>query len=147
MQYLGSTPRIRWSVVTLAAALAAPLASAAAQDEGREDVPEPPAARAWSMESAMDRAASTAPSVRAAAARLAIAESHREHAAMPVLRNPIVGVRALFGVPDDAAATYSFFLGIPFDLSSRQAHRTEETDILLDEADGQLELERIRRPQ
>jgi outer membrane protein, heavy metal efflux system len=83
------------------------------------------------------------PAVRAAETRIAVAESHAEYAAMPTPRNPIVGVRALFGYPDDAAATYAFFVGIPFDLTSRRSLRSTEADLLVDEAEGQLDLERM----
>lgn len=62
---------------------------------------------------------------------------------MPRIRNPILSLRALVGVPDDAAATYAVTLGFPFDLTGRRSLRSSEADILAEEAEAQIELERI----
>jgi outer membrane protein TolC len=100
------------------------------------------AGAAWTLSRVVSRAMASSPRVRAADARVRVAEAHVEHAAMPMLRNPILGVRALFGVPDDAAATYGVFLGVPIELTPRQSLRSAEADLLIDEAEAALELER-----
>lgn len=130
-------------IATLAVALALSASATAQAPDEPDGLPSASSARrAWRLSDVLREAMRSSPGVRAAELRRMVAESHVQHAAMPVVRNPIVGVRALFGVPDDAAATYSLFVGVPFDLSSRQALRSAEVDLLVDEADGEVELER-----
>lgn len=96
----------------------------------------------WSIEAVLAHAERASPRVRSAEAALDTARAHERFAAVPVVGNPIVGVRAMIGVPDDAAAIYAGYLGIPFDLSSRTRLRSEETDLLVEEAEAQVDVAR-----
>lgn len=96
----------------------------------------------WSVEDTLAHAERASPEVRAAEAALDTARAHERYAAVPVVGNPIVGVRAMIGVPDDPAAIYAAYLGIPFDLSSRASLRSEETDLLISEAEARLDVAR-----
>ncbi len=105
--------------------------------------PSPLAAQApWSLEAVLRHAEQASPEVRAAEAALDTARAHERYAAVPVVGNPILGVRAMVGVPDDAAAIYAAYLGIPFDVSRRAGLRSEEADLRITEAEARLDIAR-----
>jgi len=92
----------------------------------------------WTLEQVVGRAIERAPEVQRARAQRAIAEAHHVHGEQPWLGNPIVGVRAMIGVPDEQAATYAAFVGLPFDISGRQGIRSREADALVETSDAVL---------
>ncbi|MDW8245986.1 MAG: TolC family protein [Sandaracinaceae bacterium] len=96
----------------------------------------------WSMEEALERAVERAPEVQRARAELAIAEAYREFGRIPWVANPTLSLRAMLGVPDDRAAIYGIFLGIPIDFSGRQGLREREAEEMVAAADARLEAAR-----
>lgn len=139
-----SLPAAKWAgrlrafaIAIAAAALAmeAPMSSfAQARDVVEEQSDERRRAR-WSLRGAFARARHASPRVRAASARIEAARAHRAHESVPVVGNPFVSVRALFGTPDQSAATYGVVVGLPFDLSSRQGAWSGEVDQAIAEAE------------
>ncbi len=89
----------------------------------------------WTLQSAFARARAASPRVRAARARVDAAYAHRAYESVPVVGNPFVSVRALFGMPDQSAATYGVVVGLPFDLSGRQGAWSAEVDQVITEAE------------
>jgi cobalt-zinc-cadmium efflux system outer membrane protein len=68
------------------------------------------------------------PQVVSARAVVEAARAYRAYGNMPRVGNPILGLRAMVGRPDQSAATYSAVLGLPFDVSGRRrAYRAEAT--------------------
>jgi outer membrane protein TolC len=105
----------------------------------------PGAARAqarWTLEAVVDRAVERSPEVQRAQAQVGVAEAHRVFGEQPWLGNPIVAVRTMLGVPDDRAATYGVYVGLPFDLSGRQGLRSQEADVLVESGEATLEAAR-----
>jgi cobalt-zinc-cadmium efflux system outer membrane protein len=96
----------------------------------------------WTLDAALARADEASPNVRTAQQRVAIAEAHRTFASVPVVGNPVLGVRAMVGVPDERAATYAVFLGLPFDWSGRQGLRAQEADALIETSEAELQATR-----
>ncbi len=96
----------------------------------------------WTLDAALERADEASPDVQTARQRVAIAEAHRSFASVPVIGNPVLGVRAMVGVPDDRAATYAVFLGLPFDWSGRQGLRSQEADALIEASEAELQAAR-----
>jgi outer membrane protein TolC len=89
----------------------------------------------WTLQSAFARARSASPRVRVARARIDAAQAHRAYESVPVVGNPFVSLRALFGIPDQSAATYGVVIGLPFDLSGRQGAWSAEVDQVIAEAE------------
>lgn len=97
-----------------------------------------------SLAEVVQRAERESPEVKAAAAFRTAAEANHAFARMPPIRNPILGLRAMVGVPDDPAATYSVYVGLPFDLTARRRLRTKEADLRIQEADEALAMAQNR---
>ncbi|AKF02929.1 RND efflux system, outer membrane lipoprotein CmeC [Sandaracinus amylolyticus] len=119
------------------AAIAAPI-DAAAQARVVAEIDDESSDRRrarWSLRAAAARAITGAPRVQAARAQVDAARAHLAHRSVPVVGNPYVSVRALFGMPDQSAATYGVVLGLPFDLSGRQSAWSHEIDQLVEESE------------
>lgn len=84
--------------------------------------------QAWTLERVGREALARSPQVRSARATLEAARAYRAFGSMSRVGNPILGLRAMVGRPDQSAATYSAYLGLPFDFSGkRPAYRREAT--------------------
>ncbi len=82
-------------------------------------------AQVWTEARAIARADATAPYVLRARTVVDNAAALRIYGTVPIVGNPIVGVRALF-VPDREAATVGLYVGLPFEIGgARGAWRTE----------------------
>jgi outer membrane protein, heavy metal efflux system len=100
-----------------------------------------PAAQAdsvWSLASVTDFAVQHSPQVVAARAALEAARAYRAYGSMPRMGNPIVGLRAMVGRPDNPAATYSGLVGLPFDVSGRRRAWRAESSWIEREAEARL---------
>lgn len=111
---------------------------AEAQARDADDLAEDGERRRWSSSAVVARAQQASPAVRIAHAERERARAHTSYAGMPVIGNPYIGLRALFGVPDASAATYAATIALPFELSGRQGRWSAEVDQLLEEADQRL---------
>lgn len=101
----------------------------------------PPRARAqqiWTLDRVEQVALDHSPRVLRARADLATAEAYRAFGRMPVVRNPIVTVRAMIGRPDDPAATYAAVLGIPFEVSGKRKAWRREAAFIVNQAEAVL---------
>lgn len=96
----------------------------------------------WTLDSVVDRAVERSPEVQRARAQLGIADAHHVFGEQPWVGNPIVALRSMIGVPDDRAAIYAVFFGLPFDPSGRQGLRSREADLLVETAEAALEAAR-----
>jgi len=65
-----------------------------------------------------------------------------DYASVPFVGNPVIGVRAMVGVPDASAATYSVLLGVPFDLGGRRGRWRAEATAAIETAEADLEVAR-----
>lgn len=115
----------------VAAALVLVAASAASQTRAQ-----------WTLDAVVARALEESPDVQRARAQVAIADAHRAHGEQPWMANPVLGARAMVGVPDDRAATYAVYVGLPFDLSGRQGLWSREAEGLVEASDAWLEAAR-----
>ena len=95
-------------------------------------------AQVWTLSSVGEAATEHAPNVRRAQAQLRTARAYRAYERTPIVGNPTVNLRALIGKPDDPAATYSAFVGLPIQLGGRRRawhaetrHRVAEAESLL----------------
>lgn len=103
-----------------------------------------PAARAqpWTFQSAEQTAIARSPRMRTATASRDTAYAYRAYAHMPRAGNPFVNLRAMIGRPDQSAATYSFALGLPFDVAGRRRAWRNETGYIIEEAEARLAIVR-----
>ncbi|MBK8169981.1 MAG: TolC family protein [Sandaracinaceae bacterium] len=84
----------------------------------------------WTLDAALAQAEEGAPGVQRATAELAVATAHTAFGRRPVVGNPVLAARALFG-PDSSAATYSLSFGVPLDFSgSRSAWQSEASHMV-----------------
>ncbi|GAB4202593.1 MAG: hypothetical protein OHK0013_15990 [Sandaracinaceae bacterium] len=92
----------------------------------------------WTLERVVARAVERSPDVQRAQAQLGVADAHHVFGEQPWIGNPIVALRGMIGVPDDRAATYGVFVGLPFDPSGRQGLRAREADLLVETGEAAL---------
>ncbi|MEI8257133.1 MAG: TolC family protein, partial [Deltaproteobacteria bacterium] len=104
----------------------------------------PGAARAqvWTEGRAIARADATAPYVLRARTQVEGAAALGTYGTVPIVGNPIVGVRALF-VPDREAATVGLYLGLPFEIGGARAAWRTEARHAFDVAQASLDAARI----
>jgi outer membrane protein TolC len=96
----------------------------------------------WSLERVEQTALETSPQIRNAVAAVEAAKSYRAFGTIPVIGNPVVGIRAMVGKPDAPAATYSALFGIPFDVSGKRRAWRSETSAIIAEAEANLAVAR-----
>lgn len=97
-----------------------------------------PSAAPWDEVRVVARALERTPAVQVARARLDAAHAQEAFGHTPVVGNPVVSMRAMFGVPDESAATYSLLVGFPFDVSGRRGHALREAARAVEEAEAGL---------
>jgi outer membrane protein TolC len=90
------------------------------------------------LESVASLAVARSPQVRLAQASLEAARAYRAFSRMPRVGNPFVTLRAMVGRPDQAAATYSGAVGLPFDVSGRRRAYGKEATWVEREAEAYL---------
>lgn len=118
----------------MAAALAAlsPPWSACAQASG---------ARVWGEPEVIARAAARSPEVQAAQNALDTARASHAFGDVPRVGNPVVGVRAMLGVPNATeVSNYNLTVGFPFDVSGQRPLFTREARWATREAEARLDV-------
>lgn len=118
-----------------ALALAAALFASSAQAQ-RSDSP------VWTERAVIARAVEHHPDVVRARTALYEASAVSAFARVPRVGNPTIGVRAMVGVPDPAAATYALLVGVPLDVSGARSHWSIEALWATREADARLDVAR-----
>lgn len=93
----------------------------------------------WTERRVIERAVTHAPEVRRAVAQLQEAQSRRAYGEVSPVGNPVVGLRAMVGVPDIPAATWALVLGIPFDVAGVRSRRQREVSLGESEALARVE--------
>ncbi|MFO0560696.1 MAG: TolC family protein [Polyangiales bacterium] len=96
----------------------------------------------WSERAVIARAIEHSPDVVRARAAQYEASALATFARVPRVGNPTVGVRAMVGVPDAAAATYALIVGIPLDVSGARSHWSTEALWAAREAEARLDVAR-----
>ena len=96
-------------------------------------------AAVWSEDRVIARAAERAPDVQRAAASLRASQAIVAYSNVPIVGNPVIGVRTMFGVPDQSAATYSVLLGIPIDISGQRGYWRTEAGFAVQQAEASLQ--------
>lgn len=99
-------------------------------------------AESWTVSAAEAVALERSPLLRTAAARQKTAEAYRTFGTLPPVGNPVVGVRAMVGRPDDPAATYGLLIGLPFDVGGRRRAWRGEARFIAEVALAELEVAR-----
>lgn len=99
-----------------------------------------PAGRVWSEAEVIARAEARSPEVQSARASLDASRAWSVYGSVPLLGNPVVGIRAMVGVPDREAATYAVAVGVPIDVSGRQGLWRREARWAVREAEARLEV-------
>ncbi len=92
----------------------------------------------WTLERAEQTALTQSPRVRSAQAARDTAYAYRTFSQVPRAGNPEINVRAMIGKPDDPAATYALFVGLPFDVAGKRRAWRSEARFVLQEADARL---------
>lgn len=107
----------------------------AAQPRARSDAP-----RVWDDASVVARASRYSPEL--SRARTALYEAHalEMFSRLPRVGNPTLGVRAMVGLPDPAAATYALLVGMPIDLSGARVHYGTEARWAVREAEARVDV-------
>jgi cobalt-zinc-cadmium efflux system outer membrane protein len=95
-------------------------------------------AAVWTLESALRVGFERSPRIRSATAARDTALAYRTFSRMPRARNPLIGLRALVGRPDDPAATYALTLGLPFDVAGRRRAWRDEARFVVGESEALL---------
>jgi cobalt-zinc-cadmium efflux system outer membrane protein len=101
------------------------------------------AAEIWTETLAVARAEARAPRVQTARAALDTARATTAYSRVPILGNPLVGLRAMVGLPDSTAATYAVYLGFPFDVGGSRGRWRREAEFAIAEAQAELDAVRI----
>lgn len=115
------------------AALALLLAAPAARAQS-----EPP--RLWSEAAVLDRANARSPDVQAARFALETARASGAFGRVPRIGNPVVGVRAMLGVPNAGeVSSYNVTLGVPIDVSGQRPLFGREARWAVREAEARLD--------
>lgn len=78
--------------------------------------------RRWDDASVAARAAQHSPELLRARTALYEAHALAMFSRLPRVGNPTIGVRAMVGLPDPAAATYALLVGMPIDVSGARSH-------------------------
>jgi outer membrane protein TolC len=98
----------------------------------------PEGSTTWTLERATKVAEERSPELQTARVALKAARAYRAFGHLPRIGNPTLGLRAMFGKPDDPAATYSASLGLPLDVSGRRRSWQREASFVEREAEAQL---------
>jgi len=105
----------------------------------RADQPTASSPNGWTLQSAEQAALQHSPLVRSATAQLETANAYRTFGTMPRAGNPFVLGRAMIGVPDQQAATYSVAVGVPFDLAGKRPAWRREAGSIVAQAEARLD--------
>jgi outer membrane protein TolC len=92
----------------------------------------------WTLERVTALAEQRSPRVQIARAQLGAARAYRGFTRIPRVGNPSVSVRAMVGKPDDPAATYSAFFGLPIDVSGKRRAWRREVSFVERRAEAEL---------
>ncbi len=96
----------------------------------------------WTDARVVARALEHSPRVQTAWSAVATSIALRTFAHAPIIGNPSIGIRAMFGVPDRQAAIYGLFLGIPLDVSGRNGAWNRESRAAVEHAEADLAVAR-----
>ena len=89
----------------------------------------------------MARATTSSPEVQAAQYGLDVARATSAFGRVPLIGNPIVGVRAMFGVPNAAqVSSYNFTVAVPIDMSGQRPLFAREARWAIREAGARLDV-------
>jgi outer membrane protein TolC len=124
----------RGVAATMLALLCWPAASSA-QESARSDE-----LRRWDDARVVARASQHSPEVLRARSALYEAHALAMFSRVPRVGNPTIGVRAMVGLPDPAAATYALLVGMPIDVSGARGHFGTEARWAIREADARVDV-------
>ncbi len=100
-------------------------------------------AEIWTETLAIARAEARAPRVQNARTAIDTARAMTAYSTVPIVGNPLIGLRAMVGLPNHEASTYGVYLGLPFEVSGARGRWRREAEFAIAQTQAELDTARI----